>query len=204
MNHYEYRLTEKAVAGTKYDCFLSAYSGTNNYRLDFKPSLRTVDQAVEKLYYDLLVPWETLSLLTEADAAYFELSEVLTKAVNLIDLRKPGSSAYYESIHAAQALLVDRLYTTPRIAEGVVSCIGHTHIDVAWLWTLSVTEDKSVRSFSTVLELMRRYPEYLFMSSQPQLYQYVKKNAPEIYEKIKERVEEGRWEVEGGFFVEPD
>ena len=67
-----------------------------------------------------------------------------------------------------------------------------------------MTEDKAVRSFSTVLELMKEYPEYVFMSSQPQLYKYVKKNAPDIYEQIKERVKEGRWEPDGGMFVEAD
>ena len=82
--------------------------------------------------------------------------------------------------------------------------MGHTHIDVAWLWSLAVTEDKAVRSFSTVLDLMKQYPEYIFMSSQPQLYKYVKKNAPGVYEQIKERVKEGRWEPEGGMFVEAD
>ena len=51
---------------------------------------------------------------------------------------------------------------------------------------------------------MKQYPEYKFMSSQPQLYKYVKKNAPLIYEQIKERVKEGRWETEGGMFVEAD
>ena len=83
-------------------------------------------------------------------------------------------------------------------------CVGHTHIDVAWLWTLSVTRDKAVRSFSTVLELMRRYPEYTFMSSQPQLYEYVKEDAPEVYEEIQKRVAEGRWEVNGGMWLEAD
>ena len=67
-----------------------------------------------------------------------------------------------------------------------------------------MTEDKAVRSFSTVLELMKEYPEYVFMSSQPQLYKYVKKNAPDVYEQIKERVKEGRWEPDGGRFVEAD
>ena len=67
-----------------------------------------------------------------------------------------------------------------------------------------MTEDKAVRSFSTVLELMKEYPEYVFMSSQPQLYKYVKKNAPDVYEQIKERIKEGRWEPDGGMFVEAD
>ena len=203
-NHYEYPLTPEAVAGEVYDIFLSAFSGTDNYYLQFKPEIAVRDPKAEKLYYDLLVPWETICLLPKEDPAFIELKQTLTAAINLIDLRKPGSRAYYESLEAAEALLTEKLYTTPRTAEAVVRCIGHTHIDVAWLWTLSVTEDKSVRSFSTVLELMNRYPEYLFMSSQPQLYRYVKKNAPEVYEGIKQRVAEGRWETEGGFFVEPD
>src|SRR5699024_7953113 len=86
----------------------------------------------------------------------------------------------------------------------VAFCVGHTHIDCAWLWTLKVTEDKAVRSFSTVLNLMKEYPEYIFMCRQPKLYLYVKKNAPEVYAEIKERVKEGRWEPEGGMFVEAD
>ena len=51
---------------------------------------------------------------------------------------------------------------------------------------------------------MRQYPEFIFMSSQPQLYEYVKKNAPEVYEEIRKRVGQGRWEAEGGMYVEAD
>ena len=203
-NHTAVVLTEDAVPGETFDLFLSAFTGTQNFHLQFNASLRTLDQATEKLYYDLLLPWQTMSLLNADDAAYLELTEVLTKAVNLLDMRKPGSDAYYASVEKAEAVLMEALYANPRTSEAIISCIGHTHIDVAWLWTLAVTEDKSVRSFSTVLELMRRYPEYRFMSSQPQLYQYVKQNAPEIYEQIKARIAEGRWEAEGGMFVEAD
>ena len=76
----------------------------------------------------------------------------------------------------------------------MVNCVGHTHIDIAWLWTLAQTREKAQRSFSTVLRLMEQYPEYKFMSSQPQLYQYVKEDAPELYQQILQRVREGRWE----------
>lgn len=69
---------------------------------------------------------------------------------------------------------------------------------------LGVTRDKAVRSFTTVLELMKNYPEYIFMSSQPQLYEYVKENAPEIYEEIRAKIREGRWEAEGGMWLEAD
>ncbi|WP_225048280.1 alpha-mannosidase [Lacticaseibacillus kribbianus] len=85
-----------------------------------------------------------------------------------------------------------------------ISAIGHTHIDVAWLWRLRHTREKTARSFSTVLELMREYPEYIFMHSTPQVWQFVKEDYPELYAQIKERVKEGRFEPEGATWLEPD
>ena len=72
--------------------------------------------------------------------------------------------------------------------EVVATCIGHTHIDVAWLWTIDQVRQKSCRSFATVLKLMEEYPNYHFMSSQPKLYSFVKERHPEVYEKIRQRV----------------
>lgn len=204
VNHHEITLTECAATGERFSVFLSAYTGVQNFHLLFDASLRTVDRDVEALYYDLLVPWQTACLLDKDDTQYIRLIGTLNEAVNLLDLRRTGSGDFQDSVLTAWAFLREKFYTHPKTDRPQVLCVGHTHIDIAWLWTLSVTEDKAVRSFSTVLELMRRYPEYKFMSSQPQLYLYVKKNAPEIYEQIKARVAEGRWEVEGAMFVEPD
>ena len=204
VNHHELTLTECAKSGECFSVFLSAYTGVQNFHLVFDASLRTVDRKIEGLYYDLLVPWQTACLLDQDDTQYIRLIQTLNEAVNLLDLRKPGNEAFHASVQTARAFLREKFYTHTRNDGPCVLCVGHTHIDIAWLWTLSVTEDKAVRSFSTVLELMRRYPEYKFMSSQPQLYLYVKKNAPEIYEQIKARVAEGRWEIEGAMFVEPD
>ena len=88
--------------------------------------------------------------------------------------------------------------------EVIASCIGHTHIDVAWWWTVAQTREKVCRSFATVLKLMDEYPNYKFMSSQPQLYFFLKERYPELYEQVKKRVAEGRWEPEGGMWVEAD
>ena len=86
----------------------------------------------------------------------------------------------------------------------IATCIGHTHIDVAWWWTVAQTREKVARSFATVLKLMEEYPNYKFMSSQPQLYVFLKERYPELYEKVKERIREKRWEPEGGMWVEAD
>ena len=204
VNHEELRLTDCAEAGETHELFLAAFTGVQNFHLTFDAGLQTVCLPVDHLYYDLLIPWQTACLLDSEEQAYRTLISALTEAVNALDLRKPGSQAFLDSVDRAQQLIQAALYTEPQTAEAVVRCVGHTHIDVAWLWTLAVTRDKAVRSFSTVLELMKQYPEYIFMSSQPQLYQYVKEQAPEIFAQIKERVAEGRWEPEGGMYVEPD
>src|SRR5699024_4646194 len=82
--------------------------------------------------------------------------------------------------------------------------IGHTHIDVAWLWRLKHTREKASRSFSTVMRLMEKYPEYIFLQTQPQIYEYVKEDFPELYEEMKQKARDGQWETGGSMWVEAD
>jgi alpha-mannosidase len=88
--------------------------------------------------------------------------------------------------------------------RGQVHVVGHSHIDVVWLWTLAETRRKCARTFSTALRLMERYPGFCFAQSQAQLYEFVKHDYPEIYAQVRERVREGRWEPVGCTWVEPD
>lgn len=85
-----------------------------------------------------------------------------------------------------------------------VSAVGHAHIDLAWLWPIRETIRKGARTFSTVLHMMERYPDYIFGASQPQLYAWMKEHHPKLYARIKERIEEGRWEPQGAMWVESD
>jgi len=192
-------------ADSDYDMVLYFYCGMEDADARFLPSLVWLDEAVDRFYYDLKVALDACMCLEEGSEHFCRILVPLESAVNLLDLRQPGSNAFYESMAKAQAHLQKELYQTACGHSTVtVDCIGHTHIDVAWLWTLDQTREKAQRSFSTVLRLMEQYPEYKFMSSQPQLYQYVKESAPEIYAQIQERVREGRWEVEGAMWLEAD
>ncbi|WP_019586137.1 alpha-mannosidase [Deinococcus apachensis] len=89
-------------------------------------------------------------------------------------------------------------------AEGALALTGHAHIDLAWLWPLSETRRKARRTFSTVLSLMDRYPDFTFNQSTAQLYEFVREDDPELFARIRERVQEGRWDIVGGMWVEPD
>jgi alpha-mannosidase len=85
-----------------------------------------------------------------------------------------------------------------------VTAVGHAHLDTAWLWPLAESRRKVVRSFANQLALMERYPEHRFVASSAQHYAWLEEDAPGLYARVRERVEEGRWEVVGGSWVEPD
>lgn len=190
----------------EYEIYLYAYTGSVfPEHVDFIATLRLVDKKIKKLYYDLKVPFEILEFEDENSRNYFEIKKHLNNAINLIDMRVPYSAEFYASIDRAKEYIQNEFYGEYcREGEIHAICIGHTHIDVAWEWTLAQTREKTLRSFSTVLALMKKYPEYKFMSSQPQLYKYLSEESPELYEEVKEMVKQGRWEVEGGMWVEAD
>jgi alpha-mannosidase len=87
---------------------------------------------------------------------------------------------------------------------GRLALTGHAHLDLAWLWPLEETRRKARRTFASVLGLMDRYEGFTFNQSSAQLYEWVEQDAPELFERVKERVAEGRWETVGGSWVEPD
>lgn len=190
---------------TEYDMDLYLYTGMEEGKFCFIPTLKTIDTRIEKLYYDMSVPYECLACLDENSEEWVTVCKFLELTCNLLDLRVPYDDAFYESINRAQQFIEEEFYRKKCGKSDVsVSCIGHTHIDVAWKWTLAQTEEKAQRSFATALRLMDEYDDFIFMSSQPQLYQYVKDNEPEIYERIVKYAREGRWEPEGAMWLEAD
>lgn len=129
---------------------------------------------------------------------------ILDKAFLELDWSFPGDNKFYESINRANTFITDELTNMTSSPSATVTGIGHTHIDVAWLWQLKHTREKAARSFSTVLRLMEDYPDYTFLQSQPQLYDYIKEDYPELYAEMKDRISEGRWEADGAAWLEPD
>src|ERR671920_401532 len=87
---------------------------------------------------------------------------------------------------------------------GRLALTGHAHLDLAWLWPVSETMRKGRRTFASVLSLMERYDDFVFNQSSAQLYSWIETESPEIFERVRERVQEGRWEPVGGSWVEPD
>ncbi|HCD31519.1 MAG TPA: alpha-mannosidase 2c1, partial [Phycisphaerales bacterium] len=93
---------------------------------------------------------------------------------------------------------------TTSASEMDVFAVGHAHIDTGWLWPVREGRRKCVRTFANQIKLINDYPGYIFGASQPQHYQFVKDDQPELYERIKQAVKDGKWELQGGMWVESD
>ncbi len=188
---------------------LKAWSGVIGVpeRRRFKlAELAWVDEATETYYHLVKTLIQAVKALEETDLRRVELLQAINASILCIDWFKPRSEPFYQSVVEALRLLLEKTVAFQETAEmkPAVTGIGHAHIDMAWLWRLKDTREKAARTFSTALHLMRQYPEYVFMHSSPQLYRFLKNDHPEIYARIQEMAAAGRWEVEGGMWVEAD
>jgi alpha-mannosidase len=205
MYHREVFLTSKAVSGETYQLDLQSYTGILHSEFNLIVEMWEINPAIQKLYYDIQIPLRAFSRMEKDDKVRRDIEDILNNAINYLDLRTPYNHSFYESVKAADEYLDKALYSDMAgFSDVIATCIGHTHIDVAWWWTVEQTREKVGRSFATVLKFMDEYPNYKFMSSQPQLYYFLKERYPELYVRVKEKVKEGRWEPEGGMWVEAD
>jgi alpha-mannosidase len=187
---------------------IQAWSGRVDYSALYwqDPELIWFDADTDALAYDFDAVWRTVKTMDNNSPARVELIKLGEQALLAIDWTYPGSDRFYDSVSRARAFMADGLAGL-KGQEGIkptVNHIGHTHLDVAWLWTLENIKLKTARSWSSALRLMEEYPEFKWIQSQPQLYKYIKQTQPEIWEQIKQRVADGRWEAEGGMWVEAD
>lgn len=209
-NHKEVFLP-KDINGTSVELIFRLWTGLEGggipreqeHRIN-RAQLAWLDEKADDLFYNASVILETIGELDEYSPDKVHLTKILNNAFKLIDWSYPGNEDFYKSLHEASDYLNEEIDKIDKHSVVNVTCIGHTHIDVAWLWRLKHTREKCARSFSTVLRLMERYPEYIFLQTQPQLYEYVKNDYPELYEAIKQKVKDGNWEVDGGMWLEAD
>jgi alpha-mannosidase len=133
-----------------------------------------------------------------------DLLPTVESAIAAIDtdaLATGNQAAFDASLRKAQKVL-DTLH--PVLAQTKIDMAGNSHIDAAWLWPRSETIDVVRRTFTTALQLMNEYPDYTFTQSAAQYSAWMADKYPQLNEQIKQRIKEGRWEIVGGMWVEPD
>ncbi|HVU11729.1 MAG TPA: glycoside hydrolase family 38 C-terminal domain-containing protein [Phototrophicaceae bacterium] len=165
-----------------------------------------LDQPTRDLLVAAQVALETAREISENDPAHDRLLNALEACFKLLDTREPldEGGRFYASVAPAYAALRAGIAAAGAPLDVQIVATGHAHIDTAWLWTLGQTHRKAGKTFHTVLRLMEQFPEYHFVQSQPQLYDFVRQDYPALFEGIKERVADKRWEPIGGMWVEAD
>ena len=122
-------------------------------------------------------------------------------AVNMRALSAANQTAFDASLKAAQAKLAT---LKPLMAKFNYHLTGNSHIDAAWLWPWTETVDTVKRTFTSAVQLMSEYPQYTYSQSASAYSQWMADKYPELNAQIKKRVDEGRWELVGGMWLEPD
>jgi alpha-mannosidase len=164
-----------------------------------------VNTAVYSLLHTVKIVHEAALLLPEGDMRRIRCLKALERVMDTLYMKE-------ELLRSGDAVTeAEQLLRTETAAErsmglssGTMHMVGQSHIDIAWLWPVRETVRKVSRTFSTVCTLMDKYPEFRYSQSQPQLYAFAKEHYPQLYGRIKERIAQGRWELVGGMWVEPD
>ncbi|HYL12459.1 MAG TPA: glycoside hydrolase family 38 C-terminal domain-containing protein [Terriglobales bacterium] len=129
-----------------------------------------------------------------------QLDEAL-KAINLAALDQGDQLAFDTSLREAQTKLQ---VLNPWLKQFTIHAVGNSHIDMAWLWPWTETVEVVRNTFRSALDLMREYPDFKFTMSSARTYEWMEEKYPDLFKEIQDRVKEGRWEVIGGMWVEPD
>jgi alpha-mannosidase len=154
---------------------------------DFDPGFVADEIAVLQSYLEAFAPAELATLST---------------TIAGVDWSTVGDRPKFD-----QALLKlrDRLHAwSARIKQHTIFLVGHAHLDMAWLWPIDETWKAAERTFTSVLNLQKEFPELTFCHSTPALYEWMEKNRPDLFAQIQQQVKAGKWEIVAGMWIEPE
>lgn len=215
-NRREVEIAAKAKGGERFEFFVEAaanggsteagesqglnmpdFNGKPLFRLE-QAELACFNREAFDFYQDFKLAYEVMQVLPEDSQRRAELRAALNETLNRFDQNDPAT------LKAARTALRPVLQKHNGDTVHTLSAVGHAHIDTAWLWPLRETIRKCARTFSTALDYMDKYPEYVFVCSQAQQYAWMKAYYPEIWERIKKAVRRGQWEPVGSMWIETD
>ncbi|NKK97117.1 alpha-mannosidase [Rhizobium leguminosarum bv. viciae] len=149
-------------------------------------------------------PSDTAAYISRTSSAVmqqkiWELPELEIDPAGLTDEQSASAATAFEALTARLKELQKRFPP-----NGELLLTGHAHIDLAWLWPYRETRRKMRRTFNTALSLMERSEDFRFNQSTAHYYAQMEEEDPDLLERIKQKVADGKWETVGGMWVEPD
>jgi len=171
--------------------------GGANLKIDFSATRPSPSDLLEELES---VAMETRGEWASSPSVKREFDSAVTD-IDLNALKQANQQAFDASLRKAQGALEQM---KPLLQGTEVRLAGNAHIDAAWLWSWTETVDVVRRTFGTVLQLMDEYPQYTYTQSAAAYSEWMVDKYPDQYKMIQDRVKQGRWELVGGMWVEPD
>ncbi len=161
--------------------------------------LAVLEREVYELALDLEVLLELQAELAPTSPRRMRILQAMDDALDALDLQDVVATA-----SASRAQLADVLAAPAEASAHRVSAVGHAHIDSAWLWPLRETVRKVARTTSSMSTLLEEEPEFQYGMSSAQQYAWLKEHRPEVWERVKAAVADGRFLPLGGMWVESD
>ncbi len=226
--HSAQLICDNAVPGTTYKLAFECYAdhfcaGTQPFERYGRRGNERTDEEFMRNYegIDICIMDETVKDFLFDLKAVMQLAEVLpennfmrSKARNALERMFPvfvqypadvPEEVWREGIVKAREILAEVLSIRGSDGQrGIVGVIGHSHMDTAWLWPVSETIRKCARTYSNALSLMKQYPEYKFVQPSVLHLDWMRRYYPDIFEEIKKQTAAGRYEPNGGVWVECD
>jgi alpha-mannosidase len=198
-------LTENAQPGQKFLVAARVVAG-DTVQAEFFRSEITIQPPHSRpdpslLRLELLAARPIVAAYAEGKAEREQQLDAAVRAINLSALDKGDQAGFDASLKAAHAKLE---VLKPWLQQFTIRAVGNSHIDMAWLWPWTETVEVVRNTFQSVLDLMREYPDFKFTMSSARTYEWMQEKYPDLFQQIEQRVKEGRWEIIGGMWVEPD
>lgn len=215
LNYMEFnRFRRKGGTSIRYTIRTAALVTINrtaeSYYFDIKTALdgiQTLQNPMEKvLKSGTRLPKEVVSFFESVSKDDFyadKLREAVLESITCIDFDFDRDTMLRSIPKAAQVFRA-AMKEISASTHGIIKFVGQAHIDTAWLWPVRESIRKSAKTLSNVCSLMDQYPEFTFAFSQPQLFEFVKEHYPDLYERVKEKVKSGQFELVGNTWVEMD
>lgn len=153
------------------------------------------DEEINQYYYDYIDLFFIMMILDKDSERFKEIDKALKQSYKVY--KKQGAAA-------AREFLKPTIEKKPQYQATTYYCIGHAHIDLAWLWPIRETKRKVARTFANQIRNLALYDDFYFAESQPQMFEWLQEEYPELFERVKKYVIDERIELQGGMWVESD
>lgn len=222
LEHRYITLLPNAKGGEEFSVAIESYAGDDERNLSYVNlpcsthlsdeelrqeikdiTIGTFSNEVFYLWMDIKTLYDLRNNLDENLLRTAMIDKGLKDVCDFLDIELPEEE-FLQAVIKAREILKPLFECKNGSTAPTMYAIGHSHLDLEWLWTKNETRRKSARTLGNQLKIIEEYDNYIYLQSQPWILETVKNEYPELYERVKKAVSDGKIIVEGGMYVESD